>query len=537
MPFQFRPFFKKFSIEKPLLLCLACAVLLSLPGIHWGINECWNLDQMGHLKLRPDLMPEHYLKPPLHTYMNRIFILGPAKQIMGGWFRIPKEKHWPVYLIGSRLLTLALFCGFLVAVYYSAQAACGPAAFVLTMILATSGGILVFNRFLTADSPLLFWMTISLFFAVRSGLQDSTADAVIAGIFAGLAAANKYNGLGVAAAIPAALFAARGWRFLLTPAPWLAGLAVPAGFVIGCPGALLDTQRFVDDFLYNYLTTPVYNGNTQGTGYLKFIACYQDLIGWPAMILIGILLLATALLCIQKKLTRSEWILLAACAAAFGLYFMMIGKFPRMGTRFVLPSVPFILLMTAPALARIDWRRLPIKMIFGAVVCYNFYSSLDVGLRFVYDPRMQAVEWVKDHVPKGSTIENSYAPDWRRIAGKKLQIEQMPAATGRTELFNKIFEKQKTIQSGLDRFESQYDSDTFTAQGLTRRNPDFIAFSSQVFDFSGDDNAQRFYAALDREEMGYAKVYDKKARDRWSLAYPLRIDFLADRMVILKRKG
>jgi hypothetical protein len=524
--------------EKPLILCLLCAVMLSLPGINWGVNECWNLDQMGHLKLRKDFLPTHYLKPPLHTYMNHILVLQPAKQVLGGWFRIPKEYHWPAYLIGSRILTLAMYCGFLVAIYFSVLATSGrTAAFLISILLASSSGILVFNRFLTADSPLLFWMCASFAFALRAGLSGSMVDAVIAGLLAGLATADKYNGLGVAAAIPCALFASQGWRFIFKPAPWLAALAIPAGFVLGNPGALMDTQRFVKDFLYNYLTTPVYDGSTEGTGYLKFLACFPNLIGWPASILLVILLAGSAICCMRGKIQSREWILLCAAAGVFGLYFVMIGKFPRMGARFVLPSVPFVLLLAAPALARMNWRRFTSKAILGAVVSYNVYASIDAGLRLAKDPRMEAVAWVSMNVPAGATIENSYAPDWRRIPERKYHVEQMPAATGRTELFTKILGNQKTIQEGLDRFESRYASDRFQAAGLASRKPDFVAFTTQVFEWSGDDDAQRFYAGLDREEFGYAKVYEKQARARWPFSYPERIDFLADRMIILKRQG
>jgi hypothetical protein len=538
MSLKIRTFFVGLLGEKPLILCLLCAVMLSLPGINWGVNECWNLDQMGHLKLREDFMPSHYLKPPLHTYMNHILVLKPVKQVLGGWFRIPKEYHWPVYLLGSRILTLAMYCGFLVAIYFSLLATSGrTAAFLVTIILATSSGVLVFNRFLTADSPLLFWMCASFAFALRAGLSGSTVDAVIAGLLAGLAMADKYNGLGVAAAIPCALLASQGWRFIFKPAPWLAALAIPAGFVLGNPGSLMDTQRFVKDFLYNYLTTPVYNGSTEGTGYLKFLACFPNLIGWPASILLVILLAGSAICCVRGKIQRREWILLCATAGVFGLYFVMIGKFPRMLARFVLPSVPFILLLAAPALARINWRHFTSKAILGTVVCYNIYASIDAGLRFAKDPRMEAVAWVSTNVPVGATIENSYAPDWRRIPEKKYNVKQIPAATGRTELFTKILGNQKTIREGLDRFESRYASNTFQEAGLASRKPDFVAFTTQVFEWSGDDDAQRFYAGLDREEFGYAKVFEKQARERWPLSYPVRIDFLVDRMVILKRQG
>jgi hypothetical protein len=144
-----------------------------------------------------------------------------------------------------------MYCGFVVAIYFSVLATSGrTAAFLVTIILASSSGILVFNRFLTADSRLLFWMCASFALALRAGLSGSTADTVFACLLAGLAVADKNNELGVAAA--------QGWGFILKPAPWLAGLAIPAGFVLGNPGALIDTQRFVRDFMYNYLTKPVY---------------------------------------------------------------------------------------------------------------------------------------------------------------------------------------------------------------------------------------------------------------------------------------
>ena len=215
----------------------------------------------------------------------------------------------------------------------------------------------------------------------------------------------------------------------------------------------------------------------------------------------------------------------------------MIGKFPRMGARFVLPSVPFILLLAVLALARMNWRTFTSKAILGAVVSYNFYASIDAGLRFAKDPRMEAVAWVSTNVPAGATIENSYATDWRRIPERKYHVEQMPAATGRTELFTKIFGNQKTIQEGLDRFEICFTSQTFQEAGLASRKPDFVAFTTQVLEWSGDDDAQPFYAGLDREEFGYSNVYEKQARERWPFSYSQHIDFLVDRMVILRWEG
>jgi hypothetical protein len=44
-------------VDSNLRICLLVATILSIPGITWGINECWNLDQMGHLKLGEDCYP------------------------------------------------------------------------------------------------------------------------------------------------------------------------------------------------------------------------------------------------------------------------------------------------------------------------------------------------------------------------------------------------------------------------------------------------------------------------------------------------
>ena len=525
-------------VDSNLRICLLVATVLSIPGITWGINECWNLDQMGHLKLGEDLLPTHYLKPPLHTYANQIFVFPVVKQVLGGWFHIPRQLHWPYYLLGSRILTLTMYLGFLAAIYNIVRVVSGArVALFATLVLATSSGLLVFNRFLTADAPLLFWMSVSFAFAIRSALRGSTMDAVLAGMLAGLAAANKYNGLGVAIAIPAALFIANGWRFIIRPAPWAAGFAVPVGFILGNPGVVLDTQRFVQDFLYNYLTTPVYDGTTEGTGYFKFLACFPELVGWPCTLLLFLLAPAAIVLALAKKLEKKEFILIWSAFAVFILYYAMIGKFPRMGTRFVLPIIPFVVLMVVPVFSKLNWKSAAPRIIFGIVIAYNIYSSVGSGYRFVLDPRMSAVHWVEKNAPAGSIFENSYAPNWRKIPGAKYKVIDMPAASDQAILFNKIFGDNSVISDGVNKFVARFDESTFTREGLERRSPDYIAFSPQVFDFSGNAQAQRYYAALKNEEFGYKQVFMAAAPKPWPMIYPKNIDFLVDWMAILQKRN
>jgi hypothetical protein len=261
-------------------------------------------------------------------------------------------------------------------------------------------------------------------------------------------------------------------------------------------------------------------------------------VGWPATILIGVGVLGTFFALWQRNLSREEVSLLAAATTVFLFYYITIGRFPRMADRFVLPSVPFVLLMATPFFTRIPWNRLGPAAAMALVLAYNLFSSVELGLRFLSDPRMDAQVFALKNFPKGATIENSYAPYWNRLPGLDVTVHLMPYVTGRSGMFTKIFGQNEAIQAGIGKHESSdYPPDTFTAEGLARRNPDFITFSNQVYQFTPDEQAQRFYRALDDGHLGYRKIFEKSWRPRMPYTYPRDIDFLAERIVILQRKS
>lgn len=531
--------FKPWCFEnRSLVLALILACTLSIIGGNWGRVECWNLDNMAFLNVKPNGLAQNYLKPPLHTYLNHILVMKPveAARCMLGL-----EHNWqyPLQLAGARLITLGLFCGAIILLYRIAKRFSGSrGAGAVALIAATSAGLIKFNHFGTADSPLLFWMLASFGMALIAAKSGRSRDAFLAGILAGLATADKYNGLGVAIAIPAVLVAARGWKSLFSRQCWLGGLGVPLGFIMGNPGAVLDTRNFVQDFLYNLYTTPVYSGKTTGSGYLDFLGCFPELIGWPATILVGVGVLGTIFALWQRRLSGDEVSLLAAATTVFLFYFVTIGRFPRMADRFVLPSVPFILLMATPYLTRIPWNRIGPAAAMFLILAYNVFCSVEVGLRFLSDPRMKAQEFALKNFPKGATIENSYAPYWNRLPGLNVTVHLMPYVTGRSDMFTKIFGQNEAIQAGLGKHESSsYPADTFTKAGLEKRRPDFISFSNQVYQFTPDEQAQLFYRSLDNGQLGYVKVFERKWRPKLPYTYPRDIDFLAERVVILKRNS
>jgi hypothetical protein len=64
-----------------------------------------------------------------------------------------------------------------------------------------------------------------------------------------------------------------------------------------------------------------------------------------------------------------------------------------------------------------------------------------------------------------------------------------------------------------------------------------VTFSNQAFQFTDDDQARSFYKALDDGHMGYVKVFEESWKPYLPWTYPHDIDFLVERMVILKRSA
>lgn len=319
---------------------------------------------------------------------------------------------------------------------------------------------------------------------------------------------------------------------------WAGALGVAAGFIIGNPGAVLDTRNFVQDFLYNLYTTPVYTGKTTGSGYVDFLLSFPELIGWPGTLLAITAAAGSLILLCSRKLSRNETALLFASGVVFLFYFATIGRFPRMADRFVLPVIPFTLLFGAPAFQRVAWNRaLPFAAI-AALLTYNVFCSVILDLRFLADPRMKAQLFALTEFRPGTSIENTYAPHWQHLPGCNVKVTETPYATGRSSSFAKIFGGNDVIRKGIEKFEqAEYPEDTFTLQGLQRRSPDYVAFSNQAFQFTADDKAQRYYADHAAERLGYRKVFDATWMPRVPGTYPAEVDFLVERMIILKKPG
>ena len=505
------------------------------------------------------LRPSDYMKPPFHTYFNHVLVVWPIDGVMK-IAQVPKERMKisnPAKLIGSRLVTIALYLGTIALAYSFSRNSYGRfSAAIIAFAFATSAGFVANAHFLTVDMPLLFWMLAAFWAAHRLISTPSTRNYAIAGFLIGIATATKYNGLAVGIAfLVAHFFATKGEslrrRILSRQIGTGLGMAL-LGFLFGCPTAPYEPKRFWNDFVYNYTVTPRYSGQPDRANYLGALGRIPEIVGIPGAILITVLAILSCILILRRRdLSDAATRAFTLSSAVFLLYILKIGTFPRTETRYVLPAIPFLILMIGPALQTFKRRKWLLALLVPVLI-YNCLCSYLVGKRFNDDPRLKAQLWVVKNVPPGSVVESSgTCPHWSNLPnfdGHEIHLGRtdepippaqdiidlrLPHMPGRVELFRKVF--PDWVQPLVAEKEGHPDQGLFTAAALKKRNPNYIAIYSLDYKVP-DETVRKYYRDLLTGEFPYAIAFDGETPPAPAWIYPRTIDFLRGRVTILQRK-
>jgi Dolichyl-phosphate-mannose-protein mannosyltransferase len=538
--------------DRYLLLALGLAAALVLHGIWWGWVEEWHPDSMALRHLLTDrrhfLEPGEFLKPPFHTYLNFFLSVLPLKflervtQLATG-----RPQSFAVgMLYWSRLIQIALFMGMVWLTYRVVLRASTPlAARGAALLAATSAGFVLQAHFLTADIPLTLWMLASFACAQAIVLDARLRNYLFAGLLAGVATATKYNGLAVALAIPIFHWFANGntpWLRLAVDKRLIVGvLMVIAGFVLTNPYSALDFPKFSRDFAYNYVTTPVYGGETTGSSYGTFLLTIPEIVGWPVVVatLAGLVFSVAR----WRRASLIERATLTAALGVFLLYYFKFAAAPRMEVRFVLPIVPLLWIAAAGSWSAFARKHTPVAVGVAAVLlAYNVAASYWVGKRFAEDPRMAAQSWAAAHIPSGSPVESSpYTPHWNLFPGIQVGDVRMPAVSGRNRLFAQALSDSWAARD-TQRRESDEGLPWYQFAALAQRKPAFVALDSAYTDrYVNEEEGElypemrAFFTALYAGQLGYHIVLDRASRGSPVWLYPREMDFVDNRVVILQR--
>lgn len=472
-------------------------------------------------------------------------------EIVARLFDLSSDFIRPAKLIWSRTLTAFLFLGSVVLVFYITKRFFGilPAR-IVTIVFSTSAGFIVDSHYLTADIPVIFWMLLAFYFAQNICLYGRLDNYIWAGLITGIATATKYNGFVISIAIVVAHILSLNY-ISCQPAIFSKELAlglfmVPLGFLFGNPFALLDYQRFIADFTYNYITTPVYDGTASTEhGYWKFFSLFTEIIGVPALLVFGIAISFTIYLLLAKreKYWENKGILLLL--SVFLLYYYKFSDFPRLEERFVLPIVHFWLMLSGPFWQKIKKQKIILSITLLAIINYNLLSSLYVGKIFAKDPRLQAQAWVQLNIPSGSSIESQkHTPTWNLIPGINLKDTRMPFISGRRKMFEQMFKSNSWLIAEVRKKEKEETTTLrwYTLEELMKRQPDYLALNSLGYErfFKGKMAANYpelgdYFNKLLAEQYSYKIVFDRRTPSTPKGVYPHKIELAENRMTILKK--
>lgn len=541
------------SGDRYLTFALILGAALAAYGIWWGWVESWSADEMVFRSVFAHgrfLEPADFAKPPFHTYFNFVFSILPFKAVE--WIgRVTTGTGWnlkPGMLWWSRIIQIAFFLGIVYLSFRIVERLSGViSARIVALLSASSAGYVLHAHFLTADVPVTFWMLASFYFAQQIALTGRMRAYLLAGFLTGLATATKYNGLAVGIAIPVFhIVANQGLHLprLAFDRRFLCAIAaVVVGFVVANPYAVLDYPHFAADFAYNYAVTPVYDGSDPSHhAFLIFLQYIPQIIGWPVTLFTAVAVLYAIWRLSEAALVERASI--AASLAIFLLYFLQFGRAPRVEVRFVLPVVPFLLIAAAPLWAsamRLHQRLAVIAV--GLLVAYNAYASYWVGKRFAEDPRMTALKWIRANAPFGSTIESSeYTPYWEQHRQIEVVDIRMPEFSGRGRVLANLFKASNGMVRSVLKTESDASMDWYRADSLAHRHPQFVALDSKYFERFLQGNVahdypetRHFISDLLAGRLGYHVVFDRAGAGPPSWLYPDDIDFVDNRIVILRR--
>lgn len=536
--------FKHLIKDKFLFLILLLSFLLSIYGINWGRAEDWNPDQRVFNIIYPSNIldfkgynPGWFLKPPFHTYFNYLLSVWPIN-FWGSILGISFSTIQKITLIWSRTLTIFLFISSTVVIYRIIKKWYGKfVARIISLIFATSAGLIAHNHFLTADIPVMFWILLSFYYSQKLYTTKASKDYFLSGFFTGIATATKYNGLIAGSAFVTFHFLAHFHDKLpsiFLKKKFLMGLgAILLGFFLANPFAIFDHKTFFSDFYYLLVTEKYYG--TLHSGYLIFWSKIPELIGYPAFWLFIIGFTISLKIFIKHSGNNAVFI---GCLSIIIPYYIFFAANDHIPARFVLPIIPYFLMLSGSfwekTEKRVFFKNLVICILF-TVAIYNLISSYYVGKRFVNDPRMKAQIWVKNNLPKKATVEISdHVPDWNMANETDLTLIKMPNITDRSKRFLNLFKDNKLMQEKVKRNEGKADIAWFSPLNLAKRSPDFIFLDSLYYaglieEFPSIGN---FINNLFDEKLGYKVIFDQEAQSPPNWVYPQYIDFINNRLTI-----
>lgn len=253
-----------------------------------------------------------------------------------------------------------------------------------------------FSHLANTDVPAALWVSLALLWSVRL-VQDQgqRRDALLAGLFAGLAGATKYPaGLALVPVLAAAWWS--GPQRLRN-----AGIALAAALLaaaLATPYVWLDWQQCWAD-----LSTSARQHMVEGehrTGDAAWLHLLRHTL-WYGLGLAGMASLTLALVWRPRTWRPAEGVVLVG----MGAFLLLLVSAQSVFMRYALPLTPMIAVLIVRPLLGLSPRRLILAGWLAALLCEPAWASLQIRIMLSgSDTRMQLRQWLLLQYPEGARI-------------------------------------------------------------------------------------------------------------------------------------
>ncbi|MBN1223601.1 MAG: glycosyltransferase family 39 protein [Candidatus Aminicenantes bacterium] len=433
------------SSKKILIIILLLGLTVRIVGLPFGLPYLYHVDEARFAKISlhyftGDLNPHFFHVPTLHTYLVAgiwavYFHVG---KILGIFTSVPDfmnafEKNPTFFILLGRLLTVIMSVGTIALVYLIGRKMYNRRAGILAaLFLIFAYDPNKISHYQVPDAPMVFFFMLSFLFIWYIYKRGRPWDYILAGLFAGLAMATKYGGqLLFLPLILAHVFRKveekKPLKDILFSLPLvLSGVSFFAGFFLACPYFLLDFPAFWKGFRWqsqHLYVSGHFGSSTSQSAWLFYLQHgFRENIG----VISQFLVLGGVLLGVVRHKTR-EIILFSLPLVLFAI----IGSWKAIAVRYMLPMIPFLVLIAGYFLDLILTKseRLAAKshpdahpvrkkkaLISATIVLLILLPSAYRVFRFDLsltqaDTRTIALRWIEENIPEGSFIAREmYTP-------------------------------------------------------------------------------------------------------------------------------
>ncbi|HSX39334.1 MAG TPA: glycosyltransferase family 39 protein [Candidatus Saccharimonadales bacterium] len=249
-------------LNKPLILIFLLALVLREVGINHDLPFVFHPDEPSIIRtalgMRFDLNPHHFDWPHLYFYINYFMYIVFARvrnlfEVLG--FKSALGILWndgQIFYLLTRALSALLGALTVFFIYLTGKEIFNKkVGLVSALVFALIPFHVLDSHNALIDVPMVFFLSISLYFCAKIYNSADSKNYLLAGIFAGFASSTKYNGGLVVISIVLAhflrrinlkqsLFDKKGIFLLFT-----AGILFLVAFFAGSPYALFDYKTFL----------------------------------------------------------------------------------------------------------------------------------------------------------------------------------------------------------------------------------------------------------------------------------------------------